>query len=672
VLMKKELFGAVILTILFVSIVAMANVEGSTFQGWQIEGSGSTSESNGVTRLSASGGAWVILYEAITPESDFSFSLQVNAATLQGFSIMLRSSLPFAGSTQGVNLEFGARDGGTVLLARSVGDWTWNVFATNIKQNVWYTLKLSVQKSPFTIRAEAFDENGVLLGSFSASDMSNLNFGNIRYLGFGALESGGDYSVRSISYSETEPISDNDLVGYWKMDEGSGLTTNDDSGNGNTGVLLGSPQWVDGLHGKALDFDGVDNYVSIPDSSSLRVQSFSLIAWVYMTERPYQQGSRHSAIINKLHFQIGGFGNKGYKLQFESPTSTDDNLVVSIGDGSNQILLVEYNSINDLTLNQWHQVAGTWNGSIASIYIDGSLKNSSSTAQYMIAHDSTPLALGTEVTSGAKDVWFKGIIDEAMVYDKALSAQEMADLYTGKLPSLMPTNLEVSCKSTTSYSGFKVNIEGRLTAIEQPISNVGILLSYSVTGGLSWNDLSFVNTDENGAFSAVWMPSVTGNFLIKAIWTGNSTFSKASEVVSFAVTPFEEQSVFSVTSNSTISALFFNSTSRKLSFEATGDSGTTGYVKAYIPKSLVGDISSLKVRVDSSVANYDSESYEDGWLIYFTFSHSSHQVTIDLGAAETHAGQDIIDNYWIYAVLLSIIIVLAITIVILLKKRNKG
>ncbi len=129
------------------------------------------------------------------------------------------------------------------------------------------------------------------------------------------------------------------LVGYWKLDEGTGLTASDSSGNGNTGTLINGPQWVDGKSGKALDFDGVNDYVSIPDSASLRVQSFTLSAWIYMTERPYQHGTRHSAIINKLYYQSIGTGISGYKLQFESPTSTDDNLVVSIGDNVEQRIL---------------------------------------------------------------------------------------------------------------------------------------------------------------------------------------------------------------------------------------------------------------------------------------------------------------------------------------------
>jgi len=82
-------------------------------------------------------------------------------------------------------------------------------------------------------------------------------------------------------------------VGYWKFDEGSGTTTYDSSGNNNTGVIYsastsciypaaGCPQWVQGKYGSALSFDGVEDYVSVPNSSSTNVTSTVTIeAWIY-------------------------------------------------------------------------------------------------------------------------------------------------------------------------------------------------------------------------------------------------------------------------------------------------------------------------------------------------------------------------------------------------------
>jgi len=50
------------------------------------------------------------------------------------------------------------------------------------------------------------------------------------------------------------------LVGFWKLDENSGVSAVDSSGYGNNGILVGAT-WTGGKSGSALDFDGVDDYV---------------------------------------------------------------------------------------------------------------------------------------------------------------------------------------------------------------------------------------------------------------------------------------------------------------------------------------------------------------------------------------------------------------------------
>jgi len=61
-------------------------------------------------------------------------------------------------------------------------------------------MKLIVRENPFSITAQAFSEKGTLLGTYTASDMTNLAFGDIKYVGFG-IWAGGDWSVKGVSIS---------------------------------------------------------------------------------------------------------------------------------------------------------------------------------------------------------------------------------------------------------------------------------------------------------------------------------------------------------------------------------------------------------------------------------------------------------------------------------------
>ncbi|MCW4006043.1 MAG: InlB B-repeat-containing protein [Candidatus Bathyarchaeota archaeon] len=199
--------------------------------------------------------------------------------------------------------------------------------------------------------------------------------------------------------------------------------------------------------------------------------------------------------------------------------------------------------------------------------------------------------------------------------------------------SLPQAMLDVTVDSSATYTGFDTQIGGKLTTTSGAgLPNTGILLYVSVSGGASWDVLSFVNTDANGDFSVVWKPSVTGNYLLNATWAGNSEYAATNTLVNFALTAYQDESVFSVTSNSTLSGLMFNSAENQLSFSVTGPSGTTGTVDVVIPKTMDVNISALQVFIDGNPIAYTQDSQDDSWIVSFTYSHSTHQVSIDLNS----------------------------------------
>ena len=229
------------------------------------------------------------------------------------------------------------------------------------------------------------------------------------------------------------------------------------------------------------------------------------------------------------------------------------------------------------------------------------------------------------------------------------------------LPVPSKPDLAVSCQSSTTTSNFRVEITGNLTSNGTGLQGLPILLSYSVNEGKSWNELTSVGTDNYGNFLAVWLPSATGNYLLKAEWAGNTNYSETSTVITFVVLPFGEQSVFSVTSNSIISALAFNSTSGQLDFTISGSEGTSGYCKVYIPTSLISDAFALNIFLDGNPISYNIESSRNSWLVSFNYHHSVHEVTMEMKTADLAAVNGNQFNQWFpYGVITVLIAVIAV------------
>lgn len=86
-----------------------------------------------------------------------------------------------------------------------------------------------------------------------------------------------------------------DLVAHWKFDEGSGATTTDATGNGNDGSIQGDPQWVTGIDGGALEFDGIDDFIRVFDPVEVveADDPFTVAAWVKVTDN-----GQANAILN--------------------------------------------------------------------------------------------------------------------------------------------------------------------------------------------------------------------------------------------------------------------------------------------------------------------------------------------------------------------------------------
>ena len=77
------------------------------------------------------------------------------------------------------------------------------------------------------------------------------------------------FGVILVATASEAKINTDSMVAAWFFDEGNGKTASDSTGNGHDGAIEAGPKWVKGRFGKALEFDGTDDWVSVPHSKNL-------------------------------------------------------------------------------------------------------------------------------------------------------------------------------------------------------------------------------------------------------------------------------------------------------------------------------------------------------------------------------------------------------------------
>jgi hypothetical protein len=196
------------------------------------------------------------------------------------------------------------------------------------------------------------------------------------------------------------------LVAAYSFNEGTGTQVIDKSGNGNTGVITGATWTSSGRFGSALSFNGTSSWVTVTDSAVLDLkQSVTLEAWVY----PKSSTGWQAAVIKE---QTGGLS---YALYGNSDPGTPVGTIHTTND-------VNLYGGSGLPLNTWSHLAVTYNGSVLKLYVNGTLVNSQSVSGQM------PVSTNV-LRIGGDSVWgeyFNGLIDEVRVYNRALSAAQIA------------------------------------------------------------------------------------------------------------------------------------------------------------------------------------------------------------------------------------------------------
>lgn len=249
------------------------------------------------------------------------------------------------------------------------------------------------------------------------------------------------------AYGRIDPAT---CVGMWLFDEGKGDKTKDSSANKYDGTLLNSPKWIDGKFGKALNFGGTDDCVSIPNGSALLEQQFTqitMMAYVYPTA--FGGGTYGHTIISRTD-------GDGWSLRINNGFLLAD-LRLTGGNVTSSIPPTK------IPADTWSHIAVTYDSTKGVItgYINGSkigeLKGNGSTKN--AANSATCTFIGTDPAvckPQGPEFDFAGNIDEVAIFSVALEENDIKNISSKGLGIVMGiAPVDVSGKLTTTWAEIK-------------------------------------------------------------------------------------------------------------------------------------------------------------------------------------------------------------------------
>jgi hypothetical protein len=208
-----------------------------------------------------------------------------------------------------------------------------------------------------------------------------------------------------------------DLVGWWKLDEGSGTTVSDASGKGHNGTIVGNPQWVSGVSGLALEFDG-DDRVDLGNDPSLDITApITIMIWARTavvgethTTNPGVFAKAESGPGWSWQLRYKAVGTPGY-LGFQFNPVSGASVWVSVG--------------QNLEVGEWYHVTGVVNGTDATCYLNGQETDRDPLPNFQKSNGK--LFIGYE----GWIPWY-GAADDARIYSHALSEIEILSAMAGE------------------------------------------------------------------------------------------------------------------------------------------------------------------------------------------------------------------------------------------------
>jgi hypothetical protein len=265
-------------------------------------------------------------------------------------------------------------------------------------------------------------------------------------------------------------VPSNGLVGWWPFNGNA----NDESGNGNNGTVNGATLTSDrfGLANKAYSFDGVDDWITINTVTQLPNQSD--YTWSFWSNFPDNQFSGNSGLNATGAFLFCGtwwitLGHSGVPGLFYKDEQG--------AQGNNWYVQQYYNQFPEI--NTWHHFAIIKQNNLVNVFFDGQNIGSLNSYGFTNFNSNVMVWIGRLDTNGSS--YFIGQQDDFGIWNRALTPQEITDLYNGCSSSMItnqPTNQTVNPTNAAQFvassnSGSTFQWQTDLGVGFQNLSNAG-------------------------------------------------------------------------------------------------------------------------------------------------------------------------------------------------------
>lgn len=302
------------------------------------------------------------------------------------------------------------------------------------------------------------------------------------------------------------------LVSWWSA-EGNA----NDVIDGNLGTLINGATFGPGKVGQAFSFDGIDDRVEVQSSSNLDITGpITITAWFRLIEADYS-----SPIAAKWGDSM--WGTAGYGLFVQGG-------YVEIDLSSDGFQHYEILTPYPFPLNEWHHLAGVYDGSVEKLYVDGVLVAEQTIGSINIHQTPAPFTMGSysypDFTHFSGPL--KGAIDEVRIYNTALSPAEIQDIFTSGGGGGPANQSPVANAGTdqTVHVGDSVTLDG--TGSNDPDGNTPLSFAWSITSQPAGS--TAVLSDPTASMPS-FTPDKVGDYTIQLVVTDTLGASSSDTVV---------------------------------------------------------------------------------------------------------------------------------------------